>query len=215
MALIDFDLKMQQQHLGKKLIGVDEAGRGPLAGPVCAAACYIEPGLYSHPLMQQINDSKKLSPKKREEIFKELITLPIIFCTGFASSEQIDKMNILQATFFAMRHALTKFAGQDIFVLVDGNRYISNLKAPQQPIIKGDGTSLCIAAASIIAKVSRDRFMDIVAKKYPQYNFDGHKGYGTQSHVDAIKKYGPCPQHRKTFEPISSLYGGLFGKDFL
>ena len=214
MALIDFDLKMQQQHLGKKLIGVDEAGRGPLAGPVCAAACYIEPSLYSHPLTKQINDSKKLSSKKREEIFKELITLPIIYCTGFASSEQIDKINILQATFFAMRHALTKFAGQDIFVLVDGNRYISNLKAPQQPIVKGDGTSLCIAAASIIAKVSRDRFMDIVAQKYPQYNFDEHKGYGTQSHIEAIKKYGPCPQHRKTFEPIASLYGGLFGSDF-
>ena len=114
-----------------------------------------------------------------------------------------------------MRHALSKFTGQDIFVLVDGNRRISDLKFPQQPIVKGDGTSLCVAAASIIAKVSRDRFMDIVAEKYPQYNFAEHKGYGTQSHIEAIKKYGPCPEHRKTFEPIATLYGGLFGKDFL
>lgn len=214
MALIDFDLKFQQEHPSAKLVGVDEAGRGPLAGPVCAAACYIDPSLYSHPLMQKINDSKKLTPKKREAIFEELIKLPIIYCTGFASSEQIDKMNILQATFFAMRHALTKFNGQNIYVMVDGNRLISNLKTPQEAIIKGDGTSLCIAAASIIAKVSRDRFMDIVSKQYPNYNFADHKGYGTQSHIEAIKKYGPCKEHRKTFEPIASLYGGLFGKDF-
>ncbi len=214
MALIDFDLKMQKKHPQVKLVGVDEAGRGPLAGPVCAAACYIPQDLYNHPLMQQINDSKKLTPPKREKIFEELIKLPIIYCTGFASSEQIDKMNILQATFFAMRHALTKFNGHNIFVLVDGNRFISNLKTPQEPIVKGDGTSLCVAAASIIAKVSRDRFMDIVAKKYPQYNFEEHKGYGTQSHIEAIKKYGPCPEHRKTFEPLASLFGGLFGKDF-
>ena len=214
MALIDFDLKMQQKHPNLKLVGVDEAGRGPLAGPVCAAACYIEPSLYSHPIMQQINDSKKLTPKKREAIFNELIKLPIIYCTGFASSEQIDKMNILQATFFAMRHALTKFNAQNIYVMVDGNRLISNLKAPQEAIVKGDGTSLCVAAASIIAKVSRDRFMDIVSKQYPQYDFKSHKGYGTKSHIEAIKKYGPCPEHRKTFEPIASLFGGLFGKDF-
>ncbi len=214
MALIDFDLKFQQKHPNAKLVGVDEAGRGPLAGPVCAAACYIEPSLYSHPIMQQINDSKKLTPKKRENIFNELIKLPIIYCTGFASSEQIDKMNILQATFFAMRHALTKFKGHNIYVLVDGNRLISNLTTPQEAIVKGDGTSLCVAAASIIAKVSRDRFMDIVAKQYPEYDFAGHKGYGTQSHIEAIKKYGPCPEHRKTFEPIASLFGGLFGKDF-
>lgn len=214
MALIDFDLKMQQKHPALKLVGVDEAGRGPLAGPVCAAACYIEPSLYSHPIMQQINDSKKLTPKKREAIFKELIKLPIIYCTGFASSEQIDKINILQATFFAMRHALKKFKNQNIYVMVDGKCLISGLKTPQEAIIKGDGTSLCIAAASIIAKVSRDRYMDIVSAKYPVYKFAEHKGYGTQSHIEAIKKYGPCPEHRKTFEPLASLFGGLFGADF-
>ena len=213
MALIDFDLKIKQEHPALKLVGVDEAGRGPLAGPVCAAACYIAPDLYKHPLMQQINDSKKLTPKKREAIFKELITLPIIYCTGFASSAQIDKLNILQATFFAMRHALTKFKGQNIFVMVDGNHKIPLINNPQEAIIKGDGTSLCIAAASIIAKVSRDKFMDIIAQKYPQYDFAGHKGYGTKSHIEAIKKYGPCPEHRKTFEPIATLFGGLFGQD--
>lgn len=215
MALIDFDLEIQKKHQQIKLVGVDEAGRGPLAGPVCAAACYIPPSLYEHPIMQQINDSKKLTPKKREKIFEEFTKLPIIYCTGFASSQKIDDVNILQATFFAMRHALSKFNGQNIYVLVDGNRLISNLKAPQEAIIKGDGTSLCIAAASIIAKVSRDRYMNIVASKYPNYNFDDHKGYGTQSHIEAIKKYGPCPEHRKTFEPLATMFGGLFGKDFI
>lgn len=214
MDLIDFDLEIQKKHPQVKLVGVDEAGRGPLAGPVCAAACYISPSLYEHPLMRQINDSKKLTSKKRENIFEELVKLPIIYCTGFASSEQIDKINILQATFFAMRHALTKFNGQNIYVMVDGNRLISNLKNPQEAIIKGDGTSLCIAAASIIAKVSRDRYMDIVSSKYPAYNFAEHKGYGTQNHIKAITKYGPCPEHRKTFEPIATMFGGLFGKDF-
>ena len=207
MTLIEFD---KAQNCKQMLVGVDEAGRGPLAGPVTAAACYIPPSLYTHPIMSKINDSKKLTPQKREDIFNELLTLPITYCTGYASAEEIDKLNILQATFLAMRRALTKFKGQEISVLIDGNKTIPNLTAPQKSIVKGDGTSLCVAAASIIAKVSRDKFMMICAQKYPEYKFEEHKGYGTKTHTDLIDKYGPCPLHRKTFEPIYSKFYGLF-----
>lgn len=207
MTLIEFD---KAQNCNKMLIGVDEAGRGPLAGPVTAAACYIPPSLYEHPIMSKINDSKKLTPQKREEIFNELLTLPIIYCTGYASAQEIDKLNILQATFLAMRRALTKFKGQEISVLIDGNKTIPNLTALQKAIVKGDGTSLCVAAASIIAKVSRDKFMTLCAQKYPKYKFEEHKGYGTKTHTDLIDKYGPCPLHRKTFEPVYSKFYGLF-----
>lgn len=211
MTLIDFD-KVQNVAQNCLLVGVDEAGRGPLAGPVTACACYIPPELYAHPVMSKINDSKKLTPQKREEIFEELLTLPITYCTGYASAEEIDKLNILQATFLAMSRALTKFKNKEISVLIDGNKTIPNLTAPQKAIVKGDGTSLCIAAASIIAKVSRDKFMLLCAQKYPQYKFEEHKGYGTQLHTDLLDKYGPCPLHRKTFEPIYSKFYGLFAE---
>ena len=210
MTLIDFDKAQNAAQTNKMLVGIDEAGRGPLAGPVTACACYIPPELYAHSIMSKINDSKKLTPQKREIIFNELITLPIIYCTGYASAEEIDKLNILQATFLAMRRALTKFKNKNISVLIDGNKTIPALTAPQKAIVKGDGTSLCIAAASIIAKVSRDKFMDISAKNYPNYKFEEHKGYGTKLHTDLIDKYGPCPLHRKTFEPIYSKFYGLF-----
>lgn len=207
MSLIDFD---KAQKVEGMLIGIDEAGRGPLAGPVTACACYIPPELYTHPLMSKINDSKKLTPQRREEIFEELVKLPIIYATGYASAAEIDKINILQATFLAMRRALAKFKGKEITVFIDGNKTIPNLTMPQKAIVKGDGTSLCIAAASIIAKVSRDKFMLLCAKQYPQYKFEEHKGYGTKIHTDLIDKYGPCPLHRKTFEPIYSKFYGLF-----
>jgi len=212
MTLIDFDKVQIAAHAAQNcsLVGIDEAGRGPLAGPVTACACYIPPELYTHPIMSKINDSKKLTPQKREEIFEELLTLPITYCTGYASAEEIDKLNILQATFLAMRRALTKFKNKNISVLIDGNKTIPNLTAPQKAIVKGDGTSLCIAAASIIAKVSRDKFMLLCAQKYPQYKFEEHKGYGTQLHTDLLDKYGPCPLHRKTFEPVYSKFYGLF-----
>ena len=210
MTLIDFDKAQIAVQNGKMLIGIDEAGRGPLAGPVTACACYIPQELYTHPIMSKINDSKKLTPQKREMIFEELITLPIIYCTGYASAEEIDKLNILQATFLAMRRGLAKFKNKNISVLIDGNKTIPTLNAPQKAIVKGDGTSLCIAAASIIAKVSRDKFMLLCAQKYPQYKFEEHKGYGTQLHTDLLDKYGPCPLHRKTFEPVYSKFYGLF-----
>lgn len=210
MTLIDFDKAQNVADARTMLVGIDEAGRGPLAGPVTACACYIPPELYTHPIMSKINDSKKLTPQKREMIFAELITLPIIYCTGYASAAEIDKLNILQATFLAMRRGLAKFKNKNISVLIDGNKTIPNLTVPQKAIVKGDGTSLCIAAASIIAKVSRDKFMDISAKIYPNYKFEEHKGYGTKLHTDLIEKYGPCPLHRKTFEPIYSKFYGLF-----
>lgn len=210
MTLIEFDEKISQENPFTKIIGVDEAGRGPLAGPVTAAACYIPPELYSHPIMVQINDSKKLSPKKREKIFDELIKLPIIYRTGYASAQEIDKYNILQATFLAMRRALAIFEKENAFVLVDGNRSIPFIRHPQTTVVSGDAQSLAIAAASIIAKVSRDKFMNIIDDVYPLYDFAGHKGYGTKSHIASIKEHGPCPQHRKTFEPLLSMYGGLF-----
>ena len=210
MNLTKFDLDFLENNPFGKLVGVDEAGRGPLAGPVTAAACYIPPQLYSHPLMAQINDSKKLTPKKREKIFNELITLPVLWRTGYATAAEIDKLNILQATFLAMRRALAFFENNNIFIFVDGNKTIPFVHHPQQAVIDGDAKSLCIATASIIAKVSRDKFMNIIDSIHPMYDFAGHKGYGTKSHIASIREHGPCRQHRMTFEPLLSLYGGLF-----
>lgn len=213
MMLTEFDLKISEDNPFAQIIGVDEAGRGPLAGPVTAAACYIPQALYSHPLMAKINDSKKLTPAKREKIFDELITLPVMWRTGYASAAEIDKHNILQATFIAMRRALAAFEGKNALVLVDGNKLIPFIHHPQKAVIGGDAQSLCVAAASIIAKVSRDRFMQVIDGKFPLYDFAGHKGYGTKSHIASIKEYGPCPQHRMTFEPLLSMYNGLFPTD--
>ena len=209
MTLTEFDANVSADNPFAEIIGVDEAGRGPLAGPVTAAACYIPPELYSHPLMAKINDSKKLTPAKRQKIFDELLTLPIIWRTGYASAAEIDKHNILQATFIAMRRALAAFDGKNALVLVDGNRLIPFIHHPQKAVIDGDAQSLSIAAASIIAKVSRDKFMEIIDQKFPLYDFAGHKGYGTKSHIATIKEYGPCAQHRMTFEPLLSMYNGL------
>ncbi len=196
--------------LGQKLlVGVDEAGRGPLAGPVVACACYVPEDLYQNETLLQINDSKKLSPKKREKLFAELTRLPVIYATGFATAREIDEINILQATFLAMRRALRKFDGKNIFAAVDGNRAIPQISCTQKTFIGGDAKSLAIATASVIAKVTRDNFMRIIDKQYPLYGFAAHKGYGCASHIEAIKTYGPCPQHRKTFEPVLSLCGGL------
>ncbi len=212
MPLIAFDnnFAMAADTL---LIGVDEAGRGPLAGPVVACACHIPAALHKHPLMAQINDSKKLSHKKRALVANGLKRLPITYCLGFASAREIDQINILQATFLAMRRALAKFKNQNIFVLVDGNKLIPQMPHSQRAVIGGDAKSLNIAAASILAKVARDDFMLHIHAQHPQYGFDGHKGYGAASHIEAIRKNGPCPQHRLSFEPLKSLYGGLFNEE--
>ena len=202
---------MQAACGAKIIVGVDEAGRGPLAGPVVAAACHIPPALYKHEILLQIDDSKKLTPAKRQLIFNAIIKMPVIWQLGFASAAEIDRLNILQATFLAMRRALKKFEKQNILTLVDGNHKIPATAHEQRAVVDGDAKSLSIAAASILAKVARDNYMRAAHSLYPHYGFDGHKGYGTAKHIDAVKLHGACKEHRKTFEPVATICCGLFG----
>lgn len=200
-ALLDFDKKIALEKETSILFGVDEAGRGPLAGPVVACACCIAPNQCLY--FEDVNDSKKLTLKKREEIFERMNRLGVLYGVGFASAQEIDKLNILQATFLAMRRAAKKFYSiPSAFALVDGPHAIADFPLRQQPVIDGDAKSLNIAAASIVAKVLRDRYMDTLDKLYPGYGFAAHKGYGTAKHLAVIDKLGPCPQHRQTFAPI-------------
>lgn len=174
--------------------GIDEAGRGPLAGPVFAAAVILPESCE----IEGLNDSKKLSAKKREELFPLIEAKAVSFGIGFATEEEIDEINILQATFLAMKRACDALSQRPDLALVDGNR-IPPLGVPVKTIVKGDSLSANIAAASILAKVSRDRLMGKIDGIYPEYGFAKHKGYGTALHVEMLKKYGPCPIHRKTF----------------
>ena len=174
--------------------GIDEAGRGPLAGPVFAAAVVL-PADFS---VQGVDDSKKLTPKKREELFGRIEASASAYGIGFATEQEIDQINILQATFLAMRRAFEKLGVRPELALVDGNR-VPSLGVETCTIVHGDALSESIAAASILAKVSRDRLMLEIDRIYPQYGFAAHKGYGTAFHVEMLKKYGPCPVHRKTF----------------
>jgi ribonuclease HII len=174
--------------------GIDEAGRGPLAGPVCAAAVVL-PADFS---VEGVDDSKKLTPKKREALFGEIEQAAAAYGIGFATEQEIDEINILQATFLAMKRAFEKISPVPGLALVDGNR-TPPLGVPTRTVVRGDSLSLSIAAASILAKVSRDRLMTEIDSIYPQYGFAVHKGYGTALHVAMLKKYGPCPVHRKTF----------------
>lgn len=178
----------------QEVCGIDEAGRGPLAGPVFAAAVILPENC----TIEGINDSKKLTPKKRESLFGEIETGAVAFGIGFATEEEIDRINILQATFLAMKRACDALKIRPDIALVDGNR-MPNLGIKTRTIVKGDALSASIAAASILAKVSRDRLLCEIDKIYPQYGFAKHKGYGTAYHVEMLKKYGPCPVHRKTF----------------
>lgn len=180
---------------GKKIVcGIDEAGRGPLAGPVYAAAVVLPFGT----VIDGVNDSKKISEKKREYLFDVIKEKSVCFNIAFATAEEIDDVNILNATFLAMKRAVQGLKESPDFALVDGNR-LPSLNIPCAAIVKGDSLSESIACASILAKVERDRFMKRESEKYPQYFFEKHKGYGTKIHVEALKKYGPCPIHRKTF----------------
>ncbi|MBQ7545731.1 MAG: ribonuclease HII [Clostridia bacterium] len=174
--------------------GVDEAGRGPLAGPVYAAAVILPDGL----VIEGLNDSKKLSEKKREELFPLICAQAVSYSIAFADEKEIDTYNILQATYLAMRRAVEGLTVPADYVLVDGNR-MPPLAVPGETIIKGDAVCQSIAAASILAKVSRDRFMLEMDAKYPQYAFAQHKGYGTKAHYEALRTYGPSPIHRMTF----------------
>lgn len=174
--------------------GVDEAGRGPLAGPVYAAAVILPPGY----IVEGVNDSKKLSEKKRDLLFDRIVDECLCYNIGIATEKEIDEINILQATFLAMRRAVDGLDLKPDIALIDGNKK-PGLDIEEWDIIKGDGKSANIAAASILAKVSRDRYMLEMAEKYPQYQFEKHKGYGTKLHYEMIEKYGISPIHRKTF----------------
>ena len=192
----DFELETAAGKAGyKSVCGVDEAGRGPLAGPVCAAAVILPenceiPGL---------NDSKKLSEKKRGELF-EIITERAVSCAvAFGTLEEIEKFNILNATFMAMKRAVSALKIPADFALIDGNRKPAGLEIPCETVVKGDGKSCSIAAASILAKVTRDRLLLEYDSLYPQYGFAKHKGYGTKAHYEAIREYGVCPVHRLSF----------------
>lgn len=174
--------------------GVDEAGRGPLAGPVYAAAVVLKKGQ----TIEGVNDSKKLSEKKREELFDKIVSECSALSVGTASEREIDEINILQATFLAMKRAVDGLSINPDIALVDGNQ-TPPLDCAVKTVIKGDAKSESIAAASIIAKVSRDRYMKEMAAKYPEYQFEKHKGYGTKLHYEMIEKYGICEIHRKSF----------------
>ena len=181
------------------ICGVDEAGRGPLAGPVCAAAVILP----KHLELPGLTDSKKLSDKKRRELFPLIQEQAVAYGIGFASEQEIDEINILQATFLAMKRALAQLEVKPDLALIDGNRDHGSryaVETPHRLIVGGDGKSASIAAASILAKVSRDRYVSTeLDAKYPQYQFAKHKGYGTKLHYAMLDEYGPCPEHRMTF----------------
>lgn len=178
----------------KLLCGVDEAGRGPLAGPVCAAAVIFPRGT----VIEGLNDSKKLSEKKREELYSTICDRALSYAIAFSSVEEIESLNILHATMLAMNRAIDELDPVPDLAIIDGNQ-AGDIMISHETVIKGDACCLSIAAASILAKVTRDRYMIEMAEKYPQYHFDKHKGYGTKLHYDAIRKYGPCPIHRNSF----------------
>lgn len=175
--------------------GIDEAGRGPLAGPVYAAAVILSP---DRPI-EGLNDSKKLSEKRREALFDQIITHAAAYAIASASVEEIEELNILGATFLAMRRAAEALSPQAELLLIDGNRLPPALPAPARTVVKGDALSASVAAASILAKVSRDRVLYELDKQYPVYGFAKHKGYGTAAHMAALREHGLCPAHRASF----------------
>ncbi len=179
------------------LAGVDEAGRGPLAGPVVAAAVMLD----DRAPIRGLNDSKKLSSRNRERLFEEILAKALCCRIASASVEEIDSLNILQATLLAMRRAVEGLRLRPHVVLIDGNR-CPELHVPVRAIVKGDAKVQCIAAASILAKVHRDRLCAELHQRHPQYGFDGHKGYPTPAHLAALREHGPCPEHRRTFAPV-------------
>ena len=182
------------------ICGVDEAGRGPLAGPVCAAAVILPPELE----IPGLNDSKKLTDKKRRALYDIIVAEAVSYGIAMASEQEIDEINILQATFNAMERAMNQLTVRPALALIDGNRE-RPFPVPVQTVVKGDSLSANIAAASILAKVTRDRYMEEMAERYPQYGFEIHKGYGTKAHYAALTEHGPCPIHRRTF--LRKFYG--------
>ena len=182
------------------ICGVDEAGRGPLAGPVCAAAVILPEG----EIILGLNDSKKLTDKKRRELFPIIKEKAVAYGIAFASEAEIDEHNILQATFLAMKRAIAQLDGKADFALIDGNRE-TDFGVPCLTVVKGDSRSANIAAASVLAKVTRDLYMEELAEKYPDYGFEIHKGYGTKAHYAALTEHGMCEAHRRSF--LKKFYG--------
>ena len=184
----------------KIICGVDEAGRGPLAGPVCAAAVILPPNVE----ITGLNEGEKMTDKKRRELFPIIKEMAISYGIGYASHEEIDQINILQATYLAMERALAQLDPKPDLALIDGNR-AKDFDIPVKTVVKGDSLSASIAAASVLAKVSRDDLMLQLAEEYPQYGFEIHKGYGTKAHYEALRTYGHSPVHRMTF--LKKFYG--------
>jgi ribonuclease HII len=185
----------------RRIAGIDEAGRGPLAGPVAAAAVIL-PRDFTCP---GLDDSKKISPAKREMLYEQLTTNPLVFwAVATADREEIDRLNILNATHLAMRRAAEALDPRPDHCLIDGLP-VKNFPLPHDAIVKGDGLSLSIAAASIIAKVTRDRIMKELDREFPQFGFAKHQGYGTKAHLEALRTHGPCCHHRRSFQPVAQL----------
>lgn len=195
MTNIEYDQTVRDSAGIRLLCGVDEAGRGPLAGPVYAAAVVFDP---DH-IPEGLDDSKKLSEKKREQLYDRIVDAAAAWCVASASVEEIEEVNILQATYRAMQRAVEGLSVPPELVLVDGNRLPPGLTAAAQTLVKGDALSASVAAASILAKVSRDRLMAELDRTYPEYAFAKHKGYGTALHMERIRTYGPSPVHRPSF----------------
>lgn len=196
-----FAYERKYQDEGFRLIcGVDEAGRGPLAGPVCAAAVILP----SDAEVPGLNDSKKLSDKKRRELFPVICETAVAYGIAFADHKEIDAVNILQATYLAMERAIAQLSVKPDFALIDGNR-AKDFGVPVETVIGGDGLSASIAAASVLAKVTRDDYMLKMAQLYPDYGFEIHKGYGTKAHYEALAQHGPCEIHRRSF--LKKFYG--------
>lgn len=200
--MFNFDLGFKTENINL-IAGVDEAGRGPLAGPVCVAAVIMP--LEQNKIISGVNDSKKLTEKKREALFDEIINTALAYKIEFVSEKEIDRVNILNATKQGMKQAICGLNTKPDLVLIDAVK-LDGINVPQESIIKGDAKSYNIAAASILAKVTRDRLMLELDKKYPEYNFKKHKGYGTKEHIENLKKFGKCEIHRDSF--IKNFVGG-------
>ena len=192
----DYEFEKAAVNSGFSCIcGVDEAGRGPLAGPVCAAAVILPEGA----VIEELDDSKKLTEKKREKLYDIIKETAVAYSVAYGTLEEIESVNILEATYLAMNRAIEGLSVKPDFALIDGNRVPRGIKIPCETIVKGDSKSMSVAAASVLAKVTRDRLMLEYDKKYPEYNFKKHKGYGTKEHTELIKQYGPCEIHRLSF----------------
>ena len=192
----DYEFEKAAVNSGFSCIcGVDEAGRGPLAGPVCAAAVILPVGA----VIEGLDDSKKLTEKKREKLYDIIKETAVAYSVAYGTLEEIETVNILEATYLAMNRAIEGLTIKPDFALIDGNRVPRGIKIACETIVKGDSKSMSVAAASVLAKVTRDRLMLEYDKKYPEYNFKKHKGYGTKEHTELIRQYGPCEIHRLSF----------------